>query len=530
VAAIADLPWDDRFVRSVPGVTDVSAGSRQLPGVCYARVSPTPVAAPTLVAWSDDAAALLGVTRESDPELAAVLGGNRVLPGMRPFALGYGGHQFGTWAGQLGDGRALTLGEVIGPGGQSWEVQLKGAGPTPYSRRADGRAVLRSSIREFLCSEAMHYLGVPTTRALGLVTTGDRVVRDMFYDGRPRDELGAIVTRIAPTFVRFGNFQLHAWREEPALLRQLADHVITRHFPELGPPSPATYRRWFDEICRRTAVMIAHWMRVGFVHGVMNTDNMSILGLTLDYGPYGWLDNFDADFTPNTTDFANGRYRFGNQPGIAQWNLSHLGRALVGLVDEPAGLASGLATYRVTFERTYRTLMLGKLGLTWGLCEDGEQDDQRLRDVMALLARVETDYSIAFRCLGAIDLTDAATRSDAALVAPLLPAFYREPTPDTVEAWAAWLRPYAIRAGREPGGLPARASRMNALNPAIVLRNYIVQRAIDAADGGDFAPVTRLLTAARQPYHPSDEFHDLIARRPEWARNAPGCSALSCSS
>ena len=245
-----------------------------------------------------------------------VLAGNRVLEGMAPYAARYGGHQFGVWAGQLGDGRAITLAEIAAPDGRRHDVQLKGAGRTPYSRTADGRAVLRSSVREFICSEAMHWLGVPTTRALALVATGESVIRDMFYDGNPEPEPGAIVCRVAPTFVRFGNFEILAAHDEIDTLRRLADYVIVRHFPELGTPSAEVYARWFREVCRRTAVMVAEWTRVGFVHGVMNTDNMSVLGLTIDYGPYGWLEGFDPMWTPNTTDAQGRRYRFGAQPQI----------------------------------------------------------------------------------------------------------------------------------------------------------------------------------------------------------------------
>ena len=284
--------------------------------------------------------------RSSTGAVAEVLGGNRVLPGMQPYAARYGGHQFGHWAGQLGDGRAITLGEVVGPDGARQDLQLKGAGPTPYSRTADGRAVLRSSVREFMCSEAMHHLGVPTTRALSLVSTGESVVRDMFYDGHPQAEPGAIVCRVAPSFVRFGNFEILAAHQELDALKRLADYVIATHFPELGAPSAEAYARWFEEICRRTAVMIAEWMRVGFVHGVMNTDNMSILGLTIDYGPYGWLEGFDPGWTPNTTDAGGRRYRYGNQPQIAQWNLVRLANALFPLIERQGCAGTGIGGVR----------------------------------------------------------------------------------------------------------------------------------------------------------------------------------------
>src|SRR3569623_2446364 len=264
---------------------------------------------------------------------------------MQPWASNYGGHQFGHWAGQLGDGRAITVGEIINAAGQRWELQLKGAGPTPYSRHADGRAVLRSSIREFLCSEAMHHLGVPTTRALCLVETGEAVVRDMFYDGHPREEPGAIVCRVAPSFVRFGHFELPYARNDVALLRQLADFTIRRAFPHLRGQGEALYADWFGVVCERTARLMALWMRVGFVHGVMNTDNMSILGLTIDYGPYGWIDDYDPDWTPNTTDAEGRRYRFGAQPQVAYWNLTRLAGALAPAFESVEPLQAGLERY-----------------------------------------------------------------------------------------------------------------------------------------------------------------------------------------
>ncbi|HLM52293.1 MAG TPA: protein adenylyltransferase SelO family protein, partial [Pseudoxanthomonas sp.] len=288
------LAFDNRFLAALPGDPRTGPGIREVRGAAWSRVDPTPVSAPRLIAWSPEVAALLDL-EEADiasPAFAEVFGGNALLPGMQPYAANYGGHQFGNWAGQLGDGRAISLGEIVNRAGQRWELQLKGAGRTPYSRSADGRAVLRSSIREFLCSEAMHHLGVPTTRALSLVATGERVVRDMFYDGNAAPEPGAIVCRVAPSFLRFGNFELPTSRGDYGLLRQLADFTIERDFPELQGDGEALYAAWFASVCERTALMIAHWMRVGFVHGVMNTDNMSILGLTIDYGPYGWIDDY----------------------------------------------------------------------------------------------------------------------------------------------------------------------------------------------------------------------------------------------
>src|SRR4051812_28568908 len=301
----------------------------ELPAACYSIVQPTPVAAPKLLAWSSDLAAELGLSGPSS-RTVELLAGNGLTPTMNPYSARYGGHQFGVWAGKLGDGRAITLGELAGQ-----ELQLKGAGLTPYSRTADGRAVLRSSLREFLCSEAMHWLGVPTTRALSLIGTGEPVIRDMFYDGHPAPEPGAIVCRVAPSFVRFGNFQI--LEEDPK--KQLADFVIRHHFP-----SCKDYSSWFREVCVRTARLMVDWMRLGFVHGVMNTDNLSILGLTIDYGPYGWLEGYDPQWTPNTTDLPGRRYCYGNQPQIALWNLTRLAESLLPLVEKES-LEKGLELY-----------------------------------------------------------------------------------------------------------------------------------------------------------------------------------------
>src|SRR3954466_3837315 len=354
------LRFENSFVRELPADSVAENVPRPVREAAYTRVTPTPVAAPRLLAWSDELAEYLGMAR---PESADVLAGNRVLPGMQPYAARYGGHQFGHWAGQLGDGRAITLGEIVATDGSRQELQLKGAGKTPYSRTADGRAVLRSSVREFMCSEAMHWLGVPTTRALSLVATGEPVVRDMFYDGNPQPEPGAIVCRVAPSFVRFGNFEILASLKELEPLRRLADYVIVNHFPGLNRDAPAVHARWLEEICRRTAILMVEWMRVGFVHGVMNTDNMSILGLTIDYGPYGWLEGYDFNWTPNTTDSQGRRYCFGNQPNIAYWNLMRLAAALAPLIEDNDALEQGLKVFGETFNNSWLGMLASKLGL-----------------------------------------------------------------------------------------------------------------------------------------------------------------------
>ncbi len=523
-----NLVFDNRFVRELPADPVPGRHVRQVAGACYSRVEPTPVRAPRLLAWSPEVATLLGLA-EADvrsPAFAEVFAGNRLLPGMEPYAACYGGHQFGNWAGQLGDGRAITLGEALNARGERWELQLKGAGPTPYSRRADGRAVLRSSLREFLCSEAMHHLGVPTTRALSLVGTGEEVVRDMFYDGRPRPDPGAVVGRVAPSFIRFGNFEIFAARGEEALLATLIDFTIERDFPEIAAefataPDPLARRvRWFEEVCRRTALLMAHWMRVGFVHGVMNTDNMSILGLTIDYGPYGWIDNFDPDWTPNTTDADGRRYRFGHQPRIAHWNLWQLANALYPAIGQVEPLERALALYPTVHEAESRRMTAAKLGFdAW---RDG---DESLVDALhRLLHAGEMDMTIFFRRLADLD----PEAPDAGLFAE---AFYDEGARTAVaEDLDAWLRRYAARVVEE--GVPAalRRRRMNAANPMFVPRNYLAQQAIDAAEGGDLSELETLLDVLRRPYDAQPGRERFAARRPDWARHKAGCSMLSCSS
>jgi uncharacterized protein YdiU (UPF0061 family) len=524
---LGDLDFDDSFVRALPADPLPGNEPREVLHACYTRVDPTPVRAPQLLAWSDALGRTLGIAPPGSPTglEAEVLGGNRVLPGMKPYAARYGGHQFGQWAGQLGDGRAITLAELRDRDGRRQELQLKGAGLTPYSRFADGRAVLRSSLREFLCSEAMHHLGVPTTRALSLVGTGETVVRDMFYDGRPAHEPGAVVCRVAPSFVRFGSFEILAASDEPSELQRLADYVILEHYPELGPPSPAIYARWFEEICRRTAVMIADWMRVGFVHGVMNTDNMSILGLTIDYGPYGWLEGYDPGWTPNTTDNNRRRYCYGRQPEIALWNLARLAESLLPLVGDRAALQRGLEAYGETFNQAWGDQLAAKVGLR-SLGETG--DDQLVSDLFDALQEDETDMTIFFRRLAEIPLeTAGASDADDVLVEPLRPAFYgRAPR----VRLAAWLRRYVARARQEGVSATERRERMNRVNPKYVLRNYLAQQAIDALERGDGSVMGRIMKVLERPYDDQPGNDDLAERRPEWARNKPGCSALSCSS
>lgn len=532
------MKFESRFVDSLPGDTSNDPRPHLVWKAMYSIVSPTPVRSPSLIAYSERLAKELGI----DPNWIAsadgvnVLAGNKLADGMKPYAMCYGGHQFGNWAGQLGDGRAINLGEWRDPSGNSWTWQLKGSGPTPYSRFADGRAVLRSSLREYLCSEAMHALGVPTTRALSLVSTGENVLRDMFYDGNAKHEPGAIVCRVAPSFIRFGNFEIFAARQDVENLRKLADFTIANHFPELGDPSLETYEAWFGEVCLRTAAMVCDWMRVGFVHGVMNTDNMSILGLTIDYGPYGWIDSFDADWTPNTTDFEMHRYAFGNQPQIAQWNLVQLANALYPLFDQTEPLQRGLDTFVSELAHHYLEMQSAKLGLSDVSSPDARSLIEQLENCWRL---TEIDMTIFYRLLSHLprDWFEDDESSGDELIATFCDcvgeAFYEpiKPNAPGLKPLWDWVLDYRklVRGGTTD--FTDRASKMNRVNPKYVLRNYLAQEAIEHAERGDLRPLQELMDLLMAPYdeQPKRETK-YFAKRPEWARHKPGCSTLSCSS
>ena len=523
------LNFDNHFINQLPADIETTNYRRQVKDACYSFVHPTSVANPQLVAYAKEVAALFDLSASDCQQdtFTQIFAGNQLANGMQPYAMCYGGHQFGHWAGQLGDGRAINLGEVVNAKGERWAMQLKGAGATPYSRTADGLAVLRSSVREFLCSEAMYHLGVPTTRALSLVTTGEQVVRDMFYDGNPKAELGAVVCRVAPSFIRFGSFEIHAVRDNNELLRKLVDYTIRTDFPHLGEPSVEVYLAWFNEVCIKTAAMIVHWQRVGFVHGVMNTDNMSILGLTIDYGPYGWLDNFDPEWTPNTTDSGQRRYRFGNQPQIAGWNLNQLANAIYPLIEQVEPLQQALHLYSQTFITGYQAMMTEKLGLQ---VFDPDTDKILQDDLLEILLLTETDMTIFYRKLA--NISTETELSDEQLLAVLQEAYYQpEQLNDTItEQTVQWLRRYIARVQQDKTTDKDRKQAMNAVNPQYVIRNYLAQLAIDKAEQGDNTMINELLQVLRQPYDEQPEHQTWAEKRPDWARTKAGCSMLSCSS
>ncbi|WP_299062711.1 protein adenylyltransferase SelO [uncultured Polaribacter sp.] len=510
------------FIENLPADSNLENSRRQVENAVYSFANPKKTAMPQVLHISPEMAAELNISEEETQSefFKNVVTGNEIYPKTTPFAMCYGGHQFGNWAGQLGDGRAINLFEVEHQN-KNWKVQLKGAGETPYSRTADGLAVLRSSIREYLCAEAMFYLGVPTTRSLSLSLSGDNVLRDVLYNGNPAYEKGAIVARISPSFLRFGNFEIFTARKDVKNLKILVDYTIQQHFAHLGKPSKETYINFFKEVSERTLEMIIHWQRVGFVHGVMNTDNMSILGLTIDFGPYGWLEGFDFGWTPNTTDRQHKRYRYGNQPNIGLWNLYQLANALYPIIEEVAPLNKILEQYKASFEVQSLQMMQSKLGLF----TSDEEDAKLTQDLEETLQLVETDMTIFFRNLSSF--VDEKTGFEI-----VKGAFYNveDISEDVKNKWNNWFKKYENRLKIERISSEERKVKMNAINPKYVLRNYMSQLAIDDADKGNYNLIDELFQLLKNPYAEQPERQKWFAKRPEWARNKVGCSMLSCSS
>ncbi|MDM5178945.1 YdiU family protein [Massilia sp. DJPM01] len=485
---VDDLPLDNSFAK--------------LPPAFHTRLMPTPLPAPYFVAASARAAALAGLDPAvlAQDDFVATFTGNHVPPRAKPLAAVYSGHQFGVWAGQLGDGRAILLGQLAGPQGPM-ELQLKGAGKTPYSRMGDGRAVLRSSIREFLCSEAMAALGIPTTRALVVTGSDQGILRETV-------ESAAVVTRMAPSFVRFGSFEHWSSRDKPDELRILADYVIATFYPELsGAPNP--YQALLQEVTRRTAQMIAHWQAVGFMHGVMNSDNMSILGLTLDYGPFGFMEAFDPEHICNHTD-QQGRYSYTNQPEVGHWNCYALAQALLPLIGSVEQAQEALALYQPVFAARINELLRAKLGLA-----TAQEDDPQLFDAMfTLMSGSHADFTQFFRKLGTLQV-DAPAQDSA-----LRDMFHVREDFDT------WAARYRVRLRAEASVDAQRKLAMDRVNPKYVLRNYLAQVAIEKAQHKDFSEVARLLAVLEHPFDEQPHNEHYAALPPDWASHLE----VSCSS
>uniref|UniRef100_A0A5G2Q861 Selenoprotein O n=1 Tax=Sus scrofa TaxID=9823 RepID=A0A5G2Q861_PIG len=584
---LVGLRFDNRALRALPvetpppGPEGAPSAPRPVPGACFSRVRPAPLRQPRVVALSEPALALLGLGGEA--EAALFFSGNALLPGSEPAAHCYCGHQFGQFAGQLGDGAAMYLGEVCTAAGERWELQLKGAGPTPFSRQADGRKVLRSSIREFLCSEAMFHLGIPTTRAGACVVSQSTVVRDVLYDGNPRPEKCAVVLRIAPTFLRFGSFEIFKPADEltgragPSVGRndirvQMLDYVISSFYPETqaahAGDSVQRHAAFFREVTRRTAQLVAEWQCVGFCHGVLNTDNMSVMGLTIDYGPFGFLDRYDPDHVCNASDTA-GRYAYSKQPEVCKWNLQKLAEALDPALPLELGEAILAEEFDAEFRRYYLQKMRKKLGLVRAELEEDGALVAKLLETMHLTG---ADFTNTFYLLSSFpagpespDLAEflATLTAQCASLEELRLAFRPQMDPrqlsmmlmlaqsnpqllaligtrasltrelERVEQqsrleqlsqeelhsrnrshWADWLRDYKARLEKDREGAEDAAAAawqaehvrvMHANNPKYVLRNYIAQNAIEAAENGDFSEVRRVLKLLETPYHREGE-------------------------
>lgn len=522
------LKLQDTFNQELPADPETSNTRRQVFDSCFSYVAPRTPSSPKLIHVAPEMLEAIGLSEKDmdSEEFLAVFSGGKVLDQSRPYAMCYGGHQFGNWAGQLGDGRAINLTEVVHKGNR-WALQLKGAGETPYSRGADGLAVLRSSVREHLCSEAMHHLGVPTTRSLSLVLTGDQVLRDVMYDGNPAYEKGAVVCRVAPSFIRFGNFQIFASRGDTKTLQKLTDYTIEHFFPTAKAGTKEGYVEFFRLVAERTLEMVVHWQRVGFVHGVMNTDNMSILGLTIDYGPYGWLEGYEPGWTPNTTDAQMKRYRFGQQPRIVLWNLLQLANSIYPLIEDAPPLQEILDQFYEKYEQAYLKMMLQKLGLQ----ESGEAQHQLIHQLEDHLQMTETDMTIFFRRLGDFSMNVDVHGSDP-VQELLAPALYqtRPLDQEILDTWKNWFADYQTLLKAENSNDAKRRIKMNQVNPKYVLRNYMAQLAIDAANDGDYSLVKELYQMLKQPYAEQPEMEKWFIKRPEWARHKVGCSMLSCSS
>ncbi|GLD93475.1 hypothetical protein PINS_up002067 [Pythium insidiosum] len=619
--------FDNAVLRGLPVEKEARDGVRPIVGACFSRVQPTPIEDPELVAVSPEALRLVGIdlasvedaTGTNDPheglvsvdELTPFLAGNKLFDGSETAAQCYCGHQFGYFSGQLGDGAAIYLGEVLsGSQRERWEMQIKGAGLTPFSRSADGRKVLRSTLREFLASEHMHALGIPTTRAGSVVTSRKTtVLRDQFYDGNAREEPTAVVLRIARTFLRFGSFEIfkdtdaRSGRAGPsaqlpykkAMMRQMVNFTIRQYFPDIWQAHDANndesevarIRDFYAEVVRRTALLVAKWQCVGFCHGVLNTDNMSIVGDTLDYGPFGFMEHFNPQHICNTSD-DGGRYRYEAQPEICKWNCSVLADQL-SLIIDPAELAPALSRFDEWYGREYYRLMRQKLGLIHKFLP--REDKALIDDLFQVLAETGADFTCTFRVLA--DLKPYSSESAAAIVNELVQVsetltqvkrrystftdsqyemvvmlLEKNPmqarmygvTPEMREAmerersmraeldtmsdaqrhahlrgvWSKWMETYAKRLKDETDGVPDaahemhRRNEMRRVNPVFVLRNHVAQRAIDFATDGDYEAVAHILHLLKHPFDDSNDACDHVYARPQDPTAAPLC--VSCSS
>lgn len=504
------------FIKKFPGDFSNNPMQRNTPKVLLSTIRPAGFDQPQLIAFNTVLSEEIGLGKYEEKDLNFLVGNN--LPeNVQTYATAYAGHQFGNWAGQLGDGRAILAGEIINASGKKTEIQWKGAGATPYSRHADGRAVLRSSVREYLMSEAMYHLGVPTTRALSLAFTGENVVRDIMYNGNPQLEKGAVVIRTAESFLRFGHFELMSAQQEYKTLQELVDFTIENYFPEITSSATQKYKDFFENICTRTANLMVEWFRVGFVHGVMNTDNMSILGLTIDYGPYSMMDEYDLNFTPNTTDLPGRRYAFGKQGQISQWNLWQLANALHALIKDEKFLEDTLNKYGTYFWEAHDTMLCRKFGFD----VLRKEDEEFFTNWQGLMQELEFDYTLFFNQLEKLS-------ADADLKELFHNVSYIVLNEEKLGKLKDFIQNYESRLKLNSISREDSLQMMRKSNPKFTLRNYLLYECIEEINNGKTDMLDKLTRALESPYE--EIYPEFSVKRPSGYDDTTGCSTLSCSS
>jgi len=503
------------FIKIFPGDFSGNTMQRNTPKVLFSTVEPAGFEDPKLIIFNKELSKEIGLGEFEEKDLDFLVGNN--LPeNVQTYSTAYAGHQFGNWAGQLGDGRAILAGEITNDSKKT-EIQWKGAGATPYSRHADGRAVLRSSVREYLMSEAMFHLGIPTTRALSLAFTGENVIRDMMYSGNPQAEKGAVVIRTAESFLRFGHFELISAQGEYKTLQDLLDFTIKNYFPEITSDGIQKYKDFFKNVCTRTADLMVEWFRVGFVHGVMNTDNMSILGLTIDYGPYSMMDEYDLNFTPNTTDLPGRRYAFGKQGQISQWNLWQLANALHPIIKDEKFLEDTLNAYGDYFWNAHDNMLCRKFGFDTLLADD----DEFFTNWQSLMQELQLDYTLFFNRLEKLD-------EEIDLKLLFGDISYSFLINEKYSKFEDFVKKYRLRLEQNTISKQDSITLMKKTNPKFVLRNYLLFECIEEINSGKTEMLDKLITALENPY--KEIFPEFSKKRPSKYDDIAGCSTLSCSS
>ncbi len=528
---VLGLDWRKTFVENLPCDKEESNYVREVKQACYSFAKPQKFPSPSAVIVSKSICHMLGISDEcvKSEEFLQVFSGQMQVNDIKSWACCYGGHQFGSWANQLGDGRAITIGELRNLRGQLFDIQLKGSGKTPYSRFADGKAVLRSCIREYLCSEAMYYLNVPTTRALGVFKTGEKVVRDILYDGNAAPEDGAILVRVSESLIRFGTFEIFAFQNNPTMIKLILDYSINRNFPQLiNVPEPDRYLQWYQTVVDATAKLVAKWQDVGFVHGVLNTDNMSVLGETIDYGPFGFMEEFEPGWTPNTTDKHYRRYTYENQPDIGQWNVTKLANALLPFLKDQERLRAIMATYKKSYTQQHYQVFKAKLGFELISLEDFTEFFKQLKP---LLVVSKMDHTMFYRLLAGFDVfAFQENRMDDFLERFTDCSYNSSLLTSHLENWSAFLLSYKDLLKKESSNFQKRQKIMLQANPKYIIRNWQLQECINQTSEGNLEMLHDLDEMIRNPFDENPKFEKYFQRRPDWAKKLAGYSMLSCSS